>query len=321
MKKRLSLILLFTMFTFLCACGNSSNTTSSHELNETSSIEVKGLFFLDPAEELDLSTEGLDPAQRYLLLVYDVVNNSDRNEELSGFADSITLTMNNTNSYEQLFSSEGMVLKSFRENCGYSVSTSYGTLWGGSGSVRMIAAFAVNGNDIKDDCMVDIDFQLSDNIKSNATITAADIQTINLLDDVFAVEDDPEMYQVAHSIKNRAQICKTALETASQAEHNGDTLIRNTQLAVCGTLFSEDTTWGVSCGSAIVSEDLPVFQKESVSRYWPEIVDKITTVSECIETMISELEMENPNYDSVNYAQRLAYNTLTEIIDYFDADQ
>lgn len=251
----------------------------------------------------------------------DVVNNSDRNEELSGFADSITLTMNNTNSYEQLFSSEGMVLKSFRENCGYSVSTSYGTLWGGSEAIRMIAAFAVNKNDIKDDCIAEIDFQLSDNIKGNATITMADIQTINLLDGVFVVEDDPEMYQVAHSIKNRAQICKTALETASQAEHNGDTLIRNTQLAVCGTLFSENTTWGVSCGGTIVSEDLPVFQMESVSRYWPEVVDKITTVSECIETMISELEMENPNYDSVNHAQRLAYNTLTEIIDYFDAGQ
>lgn len=321
MKKRLSLILMFTMFTFLCACGNSSNITNSHELNETSGIEVKGLFSLDPAEELDLSAEGLDPAQRYLLLVYDVVNNSDRNEELSGFADSITLTMNNTNSYEQLFSSEGMVLKSFRENCGYSVSTSYGTLWGGSEAIRMIAAFAVNKNDIKDDCIAEIDFQLSDNIKGNATITMADIQTINLLDGVFVVEDDPEMYQVAHSIKNRAQICKTALETASQAEHNGDTLIRNTQLAVCGTLFSENTTWGVSCGGTIVSEDLPVFQMESVSRYWPEVVDKITTVSECIETMISELEMENPNYDSVNHAQRLAYNTLTEIIDYFDAGQ
>ena len=185
----------------------------------------------------------------------------------------------------------------------------------------MIAAFAVNKNDIKDDCIAEIDFQLSDNIKGNATITMADIQTINLLDGVFVVEDDPEMYQVAHSIKNRAQKCKTALETASQAEHNGDTLIRNTQLALCGTLFSEDTTWGVSCGSAIVSEDLPVFQMEGVSRYWPEGVDKITTVSECIETMISELEMENPNYDSVNHAQRLAYNTLTEIIDYFDADQ
>ena len=184
----------------------------------------------------------------------------------------------------------------------------------------MIAAFAVNENDIKDDCTVEINFQLSNNIKGNTTITAADIQTINLLDGVFAVEDDPEMYQIAHSIKNRAQICKTALETASQAEHNGDTLNRNTQLALCGALFSEDTTWGVSCGSAIVSEDLPVFQKESVSRYWPEVVDKITTVSECIEVMISELDMETPDYDNVNSAQRLAYNTLTEIIDYFDAD-
>lgn len=312
MKKRLSLILMFTLFTFLCACGNSSS-----EPNETSGIEIKGVFFLDPAEELDLSTEELSPTQRYLLLVYDVVNNSDRNEELSGFADSITLTMNNTNSYEQLFSSEGMALKSFRENCGYSVSTSYGTLWGGSGTVRMIAAFAVNKNDIKDDCVVEIDFQLSDNIKGNTTIMAADIQTINLLDDVFTVEDDPEMYQIAHSIKNRAQICKTALETASQAEHNGDTMIRNTQLALCGTLFSEATTWGVSCGSAIVSEDLPVFQMEAISRYWPEGVDKITTVSECIEVMISELNVEKPDYDNINTAQRLAYNTLIEIIDHF----
>ena len=36
--------------------------------------------------------------------------------------------------------------------------------------------------------------------------------------------------------------------------------------------------------------------------------------------MISELNMEKPDYDSINTAQRLAYNTLIEIIDHFDAN-
>lgn len=315
MKKVLSLILASIAVLSLCACGNSSTVENANEQSKTSSVEVKGIFLLDPAEELDLSLEELSPAQCYLLLIYDVTNNSDRNEELSGFANSITITMNNTNTYEQLYSSEGYILKNFREDCGYSVSTDYGILWGGSEPIRMIAAFAVNGNDIRDDCTAEVNFQLSENINGKSTIIAEDIQTINLLDGVFSVEDDSDMYQIAHSIRSRAKMCKTALETASQAEHNGETLVRNTNLALCGVLFSEDTTWGVSCGNTIVSDELPIFNIEAVNIYFPDIVSKIETISDNINLMIEELDTENPNYDNINTAQRLAYNTLSDIIE------
>jgi len=319
MKKTLLMLLIFTMFMFLCACGNSNDTESAGVSNENSIIELKGTFLLEPAEELDLSEEGLDPAQRYLLLVYDVANNSDRNEELSHRNDSITLTMNNTNSYKQLSSGSGRALKSFQENCGYAVSTDYGTLWGGSGSVRMIAAFAINGNDIKEDCMAMVQFELSDNLHKSVELMATDIQTIHWFDDVFSVEDNSDAYQVAHSIKNRVQICKTALETASQAERNGDTYTRDVNLALCGTIFSEDTLWGVSCAGYDVSSDLPVFRADSIQTYFPELTAKIETVASSIKTMMEELEKDTPDYDSVNTAQRLAYNTLNEIIEYFDA--
>ncbi|MCD8036480.1 MAG: hypothetical protein LUE88_03740 [Clostridiales bacterium] len=322
MKKALSLILILVMSLSLCACGSSNNTADTEETNETANIEVKGLFYLDPAENLDLSEEGLSTAQNYLLLVYDVVNNSDKNIELSTSASSITLNMNNTNSYNQISPTFGDVLGAFIENCGYSVSTKYGTLWGGSEPVRMIASFAINKNDIKDDCTAEIDFQLADDIKDNITMTAEEIQTINLPDGVFAVEDDPDAYQIARTVKSRAELCIEYLQNAVKLENEGYTIARAAAHGLAAVMFAEEGV-RMSCCSAesiVGSEDLPTFNIESVSKYLPELTDKIITARDNIDIMIAELNVENPDYDKVNEAQYTAYDALVEILDYFEAE-
>ena len=321
MKKLSALLMAAAMALSLCACGGSEpaagtpstpaqTAPAEQEKVEASEIEVKGTFLLEPAEGLDLSGDGLAPVQRYVLVVYDVFNSSGANQELSPFNDSIRITFNNTNSYEQLY-------KSFVADCGYAVSTDYGTLWGGSEPVRMVASFAINGNDITDDCSAKIEFALSDDLEASADVAKADIQTINWFDDIFSVEANPDAYQIAHSVKNRAQICKTALENSSKANQLGQIDVRTTQLAICGVIFSEDATWGVACGSGAISEELPIFDIESVQTFYPEIATKITTIADSIKTMNSELEAANPNYDAINTAQRLAYNTLNEILEFF----
>ncbi len=293
------------------ACGKTGEAQQGAASRD--SISVQGAFILDPADNLDLSEEGLDAVQRYFLVVFDVTNNSDANEKLDSFADSIKLTMNKTNTYEQLSAASGVRLRSFRENCGYAVSTDYGTLWGGSKPVRMCAAFAINGNDIKDGCAATLDFRLSDHIKASVDLTADDIQPIRLFDGIFAVEKDADAYQLTHSVKVRAQMCKTALETASQAEHNGSTLVRAVQLALCGAIFSGETTWGVSCDGLTVSDELPQFSLETVRLVSPDDADAIETINSNIAIMIEELGKDAPDYDAVNTAQHAAYNILTKM--------
>lgn len=313
MKKLVTLLMALAMGLSLCACGGNGNSAQSAE--NKNNIDVKGTFVLNPTDNLDLSEEGLESVQQYLLVVFDVKSPSDSNEELSTFANSIELTMNETNTYNQLFASDGTSLKAFRENCGYAVSTSYGTLWGGSESVRMCAAFAINGNDIKEDCTAELDFHLSSNIKATVQLTANDIQEISLFDGIFAVEEDADAYQLSHSIIARAQICKTALETASLAEKNGNTNLRNVELALCGSIFSEETVWGISCDGRTLSDALPRFSLETIQTAMPEIADNIEVIRSNIQIMIEEVDKDTPDYDAVNTAQRAAYNTLTAMTD------
>ena len=310
MKRTITLLLALIMMVSLCACGG----------NAKAQIDVKGLFLLEPSDELDFSEEGLDSVQRYLLVIYDVDNSgNDRNEELSSRSDSVTITLNGTNSYEQLLTSgEGAALKAFRENCGYETSVNYGTLWGGSEPIRMLAVFAVNGNDLKQDSSARISFDLSDDLNASVDAAGADIQTIGLLDEVFSVEEDPDAYQLIHSVKRRAEICKAQLEAASAANRNGDTSLRDLCLGVSRAMFSEDAQWGVSCCSYgdknVLSDELPGFRMETISAYDAALGVQLGVVSAAIDTMIEALQEDTPDYDAINAAQRSAYATLNDVL-------
>ena len=321
MKRTISLLLTLALCLSLCACGGGS---APPDVENGTSISVKGTFLLEPSDELDLSNDGLDPVQRYLLCVYDVENAGDSNQELSPFDDSVTITFNGSNAYDQFSPIDDTALRRFLANCGYPRSTQIDTLWGGSEPVRMIAAFAINKNDLKDDCSAVIDFDLSDNLKASVPIAGTDIQTIGLFDNIFAVEDDPDAYQIFHSVKIRADICKAALGKASDADRANNTALRNTYLAICGVMFDEDATWGVSCcssagdGGFVSSEQLPVFRTDIVALYDTDLADKITTVSGDIQTIQTQLDSSSPDYDAVNTANLQAYDTLSEIIASFE---
>ena len=173
MKKRAAIFLLFAML-LLSACGGGTDSNAGK-----TQIDVKGVFLLEPSDQLNLSTEGLDTVQRYLFAVYDVDNSkNDSNVELSGFSDAVEVTLNDTNTYEQC--SGSTLIRNFIDNSGYTTPGECGTLWGGSEPVRMISAFAVNQNDMKDGCTAKLNFNLSLNaqLRYTAEVAGTDIQTI-----------------------------------------------------------------------------------------------------------------------------------------------
>ena len=262
-----------------------------------------------------MSAEGLDTVQRYLFAVYDVDNSgNDSNVEVSGFSDAVEVTLNDTNTYEQC--SGSTLIRNFIDNSGYTTPGECGTLWGGSEPVRMISAFAVNQNDMKDGCTAKLNFNLSLNaqLRYTAEVAGTDIQTIAWPDGVFAVEDDPDAWQLVHSVKIRAQICKNSLEAASRAEQNRDTGTRDLNLTICKSML-EDNLWGVSCvADNSVTTELPVFSLATIQGCEPELAGQVSTVRDAVETMRSELGKSSPDYDAVNSAQRTAYSTLNAML-------
>ena len=290
MKKSAAIFLLFAML-LLSACGGGTDSNASK-----TQIDVKGVFLLEPSDQLNLSAEGLDTVQRYLFAVYDVDNSgNDSNVEVSGFSDAVEVTLNDTNTYEQC--SGSTLIRNFIDNSGYTTPGECGTLWGGSEPVRMISAFAVNQNDMKDGCTAKLNFNLSLNAQLRYT-----------------VEDDPDAWQLVHSVKIRAQICKNSLEAASRAEQNRDTDTRDLNLTICKSVL-EDNLWGVSCvADNSVTTELPVFSLATIQGCEPELAEQVSTVRDAVETMRSELAKSSPDYDAVNSAQRTAYSTLNAML-------
>ena len=177
-------------------------------------------------------------------------------------------------------------------------------------------AFAVNQNDMKDGCTAKLNFNLSLNaqLQYTAEVAGTDIQTIAWPDGVFAVEDDPDAWQLVHSVKIRAQICKSSLEAASRAEQNRDTGTRDLNLTICKSVL-EDNLWGVSCvADNSVTTELPVFSLATIQGCEPELAGQVSTVRDAVETMRSELAKSSPDYDAVNSAQRTAYSTLNAML-------
>lgn len=340
MKKLIALVLAITVLMSFCACGEKENkeiNNSNEEVAETtevnkgetvpveeiSPITVKGTFLLEPSENMDMSKEGLEAVQRYFLVVFDM-ESGESNQELYMNEESLRATFNGINIYKQLtqydFEFES-VLKSFLPNCGYTHSDGSLTIWSGEAPTRMVSIFTINKNDMKEDCTVQLQFDFSDSVKSTVELTKNDIKTINWLDGIFAVEDDPDAYQVAHSVKNRAEQCKYQIETASQENHNGDASLVSVRWNTCaGLLYEGEELGGVSCGGVpYLTKELPSFNLESVRLYYPEIAEKLQTVKDSVQIMIDEWAKEEPDYDNLNTAQRTAYDTLNEILDYFDA--
>lgn len=350
MRKTLTLILIICIILSLSACGGSSAdeigqeqatqiTTTVQESN--SDLRILGSFVLEPAEGLDMSSEELSDMERYFFVVYDLGNSSIENKELATAERSITITFNGVNTYESRWSIRGERLEAFYENCGYKSATQYGTLFGGSAPVRMMATFAVNVNDISEDCTAEIHFELADNLNVTANISGSDIQTIDEFDGVFAVEDDPDAYQLARSMKIRSELCLSLIEHVVSCYQDRDFDTATVVLIYASMFVSPEASYGVSCaytedeGSFHGSYDLPTFDLETVCSELPDIADSIRLFVNSVNTILDnwtidgtglsseELQtaLNEMNVDLINAALNDVRDAAADIADYFESEQ
>lgn len=161
MKKILGVLaVLVVILLGLSACSSSGES-------DDTVIDVKGCFFLEPGDELKtagIDDENLQNGEKYFFVVYDVINDSDKNIEISGFDDAVTVNFNGTNEYTQTSGFyDTPMLCEFLDYCGYQRSEEIEKMLGGSEPIRMIAPFIINEKDMKEDVTAEIDFSLSKN--------------------------------------------------------------------------------------------------------------------------------------------------------------
>lgn len=309
-----TLLVALVLSLVLSACGGSADDTASVEtlppeietLREDISVEVLGVFHLDPAEFIAGFTFDIDEGLEYVFLVYDIVNNGSKNYDIDDLTAEIT--MGNGNSYKQVtyLSSLGNNLRDFVDNSGYSspISDDPETLLG-KGSYRMLGIWEVNGNDFLDggtfnfdlycDDMVDYDDSIDFGVDSEGAVQhelqfvhetdMSDVTTIVYPDEIFKVEDNYEAYQIQHSISVRATMSQQMLKLISSAGWVA------TELGVAGQFFVEgeelvysDTPDGTGIGIAgsIFSADLPLFRIETLREVDPAIAEVVEMLLESL---------------------------------------
>lgn len=292
MKNRIIAVILLAIMLFtLVACdvnGQSKNIT------------IKGCFALEPNEEnfkdaFD-ENEGLDSTLQYFFVVYDV--NVATNTELVGDDTFVKLTMNGNNTYEQLSPDTGVYLKAFLGRCGYAVSSNDTMLYSGD-SKRMVAVFAINKNDITENTTAKIEIHLNDRLKTTNKISASDISTIDYMDYIFNVEDNPEQYILKCSLKAKADVsywalnamCELSNSISSAAKYNEEIMIGMAMVIY----FWDESSIGesmLSASSAIdtsgedsdkiifFEEDFQYLTYEKIREYFSDVADEIDKIHE-----------------------------------------
>ncbi len=308
MRRVLSLVLSI-IFLLFSVSGCSGKTEDC--------IVLKGAYVLNPDAEIEFINEEVGEGKQYFIIVYDINYQGTANQEINPFDDAIELLINDENNYEIDISLYGL-LEEFITNAGYSQLSDIDEILGGSESVRMVSAFKVNSNDIKDGNKFELDFEISDDINSVKKIEYTDIKQITLLDEIFDVEDNQEAFQVARSIATRALITKEWLD---------DDVFLASEFMWVNLLsalkpFGEYSKMSVGATSevnlkystGISSDKIKALNIDDVKIYYPEIVDEVESLINCYDRTPKEKTNDYELLSSIYYDANTA---VESIIEYF----
>lgn len=312
MKKIICLIMSVIM-SLLClsGCGSKKNDT----------ILLKGVYLLNPAPEIEFISEEVGDGKQYLITVYDIDYKGSSNQEISGWDDAVELTINDENKYEIDIPSYGN-LDDFIELSGYTTLDDIDEILGGtSKAIRVVSAFMVNSNDIKEGNKFNLKFDISEDITSEIDFEYENIKQIELLDEIFDTEDNPQAYQVARSIATRAMIAEEYLD--DDAFMGPDFIWVNVLSALNPFGKYEKMSVGSSSETDLQfskdlnSDKLKALNVDDVKLYYPEIADEVEKLMNCYVRIPKE------RVNDYNLMREIADETISSvnaILEYFDLD-
>ena len=238
----------------LGGCKVSVGSSGSSSSEDGGFITLKGIFRLEPEEGYDISGDGLQSQERYVIAIWDARNDTDKNWD-SSFNDA-ELTLG-SNSYERNYSGTG---SNFEKASGYRRCGTGDDLLAHSEPVRFIATYKVNVSDLDG-----VSGKLAvtyDHHTASVDIAASDIQTVTTFDGCFSVEESPDDYQITRSVLSRTVIAYSALKNAL-----ADSSAWAMPVATAVLCFSSETTYGISAASTIEITDTTVLASSTLKPF------------------------------------------------------
>lgn len=284
-------------------------------------ISVQGAFAYSPTS----SSSEHDSSQKYLLVVYDIANSGDANEGISVYNDAVSITINEDKYIQITASSSSEEINAFLNNCGYATSMEYGQLWNNNIPVRMIAAFVVDESALTGVDDVTLNFNLSENLTDEEHISVTDIQQISVPDGIFAVEDDPEAYQLMRSVYVLATFTKYSLDNLRQYSSSAPT---DLILVILSYVYEawHNTESGITCSTVqgeppVLSDYTPVLSIDIIRAEYPDLADKVEKLINAIDILFVQSGVDfsyNQSGDSFRSALATAIDRVNEVLEYYE---
>ena len=284
-------------------------------------ISVQGAFAYSPTS----SSSEHDSSQKYLLVVYDIANSGDANEGISVYNDAVSITINEDKYIQITASSSSEEINAFLNNCGYATSMEYGQLWNNNIPVRMIAAFVVDESALTGVDDVTLNFNLSENLTDEEHISVTDIQQISVPDGIFAVEDDPEAYQLMRSVYVLATFTKYSLDNLRQYSSSAPT---DLILVILSYVYEawHNTESGITCSSVqseppVSSDNTPIFDIDIIREAYPNLADSVEELINAIGILYVQSGVDvayNQSGDSFCRALDTAIDRVNEVLEFYE---
>ncbi len=272
-------------------------------------------------------------------------NSAKENSDMSAYPSDYTVRINDTNTYVSVTPPKGAAMISFAYASHYVFDTSIDTVLAGSAPIRAISVFKINKQDINDQTTIEFEITGSDIYNTSISFKSEDITTIDMLDKIFNIEENPSQYQLASTILWRSQGIKNAVNNLSNSGglNNSSavfsTLVAlevNTMLNMSAGLDSNSDLlyYDFTTDSMLMSPDLTEgaeYSKleveelvEAVNSVYPEITDATTTLFAAKNIFVENLRLcsnrstyTDEALQQVNLAIKDMESSINEIFDYF----
>ena len=345
MKRLFALLLASAALVFaLSACGSKPEPM----------IESQGLFLMEPGSDFEYygvntweSGTGLSEDEAYLILVYDILPPESDTAELTSEAADYSITLNGETVCESLSpqADDHTLLNIFVTGSFYADPLEGLSIAAGDDPVRAVSVFQVNQSDITEDTTVEFTVANNDVYDCALSFSAEDIQTIDLFDRIFSIEESPEDAQKAAAYYAYALNMYSYLSSASASD---------LEMYSSGIIITEKTrTYGVpsATGDLIIfsipvdelnqldddadscteyqrikaAAALPALDPETVKSVHPEIADDIDTLESNLTAWCESFRAYINSYgtdgaDETNSARSAAMTAAQNIINFYQGN-
>lgn len=287
-----------------CSVSIETKQEQKNEKSNSNAFSLLGTFLVEPTDELTqlgVDFSAIPDTRKLLICLFDITNSTKQNWDARP---QCSISYDSGNQYEIDGYSLPTQVQTFIAYSGYLLASNNLVIDAGGAVQRAIAPFLVNTTDLEEKGTLKID--IPGCASTEIGIEPDAIESVAIPDAIFKVEENPDGYQLAHSVSARANLAYTLTDTAAQSSRAGDNASAAAGLVAASALFSQDTVWGVSLmsgqsimDSTLISTELcPKMDFSKIASIDQQLASDVEQIGQYLTAMVSAFD--NQDYSTLN---------------------